>query len=110
MDRIALIMVISLPLAFFAMKIIQKLLQKSNILKATLSRAKVMDKRTCTVYVRNAPNILYYVTFLYMIENQWHEREFGVSKKIYNSLYVDQEGILKHDYTEFIDFEKFKNK
>jgi len=91
-----------------------KILYKLNLLKATESRAKVIHKKE---YGEKAEfigalhvNTFYRVTFAYMIDNSWTEADFEVSKKIYNSFSVGDEGILKHNYTEFIDFKKFINK
>lgn len=58
--------------------------------------AKVIGKRH---YVENNRN-LYYVTFVFDDK----ESEFIVSECIYNTLYINQEGILVLKYDYFVDF------
>ena len=93
------------------------LLPKLNIPKATASRAKIIHKRIwegppqAGLWV--APKLLkpmYYITFAYMLDNNWTETDFKVPGKVYDSYHAGDEGILKHYHTEFRNFEKFENK
>ena len=100
-----------IPAVFF----IQWLMTKLNIIKPVISRAKIVHKRMwdgppqAGLWV--APKSIkpdYYITFSFMIDNNWTEADFKVSRKIYDSYAVGNEGILKHNYTDFREFEKFQ--
>ena len=90
------------------------LLNKFRISKATVSRAKIVQKRMwdgpprAGLVVAPKYKPVYYIRFAFMIDNDWAEEDFKVPKKTYNSFAEDNEGILRHDYTDFISFEKFE--
>ena len=111
------IFLISAIAVFPAYLLIKFLLRKFDIPKSTKSRAKIVHKRiyegpnyAAHLISPKAANPIYYITFAYMIDNAWTEEEFKVSKKIYDSFHQGNEGILKHNYTEYRDFEVFVNK
>ncbi|MCL1794200.1 MAG: DUF2500 domain-containing protein [Oscillospiraceae bacterium] len=99
-------------IVFFAKPVLRKL----DIPKSSASRAKALDKRVWdglglpSLFVRPreiAPKKEYFVTFTYMVDNEWTDAEFSVSQKDYESIAVGDEGILKHRYTDFVAFERF---
>jgi len=109
-------MILIIVIAVFPVYFLTKwTLRKFDIPKATVSRAKLVHKR-----IYSGPNYaahlinpkaakpIYHITFAYMVDNNWTEEEFKVSKKIYDSFHQGSEGILKHNYTEFRDFEVFE--
>ena len=94
--------------------LIKYILRKFDIPRATASRAKILNKRiydgpnyAAHLIAPKAANPVYFITFAYMIDNNWTEKEFNISKKIFNSFHEGNEGILKHNYEEFRNFEIF---
>jgi len=111
--KLSVILALTVPVTLS----VKWILKKFNIPKATVSRAQVIYKRVWGEPGKFVSSLLmggqsleklYYITFLYMIDNKWVEAEFRVSKKVYTFSHAGDEGILRHDYTEFRDFEKFK--
>jgi len=91
--------------------LIKWLLRKFDIPKSTESRAKVVHKRIYTgpnyaphLIAPKAAKPIYYLTFSYIVDNNLTDEEFKVSKKVFDSFHTGNEGILKHNYTEFRDF------
>ena len=105
------VLIIIVPIALFFGK---RIMRKLGIQKPTVSRAKVLHKRAWNgsdipnayiMFREIAPKKEYFATFAYMDQNTWGEHEFSVPQKAYEALSVGSEGILKHHYTEFVDFE-----
>jgi len=100
---------IALIILAFAAKPLMRIL---NIPRATISRAKVVHKREYTGTGGHVGKYSlqhhYFITFMYMSGNNWKNKEFSVSKKIYNSIAPNEEGILRHTNTAYRGFEKFK--
>ena len=124
------ILILAVPLLIYFAK---PILRKLNIPKATISRAKLLQKEiwdganaskqllqkeiwsgasvpSPSLRVKEiVPKKEYLLTFAYMVENDWKEHKFTVPPKIYDAIAVGDEGILKHHYTEIVGFEKFDN-
>jgi len=111
---IIFILIIIIPIIFYLLK---PILRKLDIPKATISRAKLIQKEVWSggnmpnpyVRVREIiPKTEYLLTFAYMEENSWGNHKFIVPFKVYEAIAVGDEGILKHHYTEFVSFDKFE--
>ena len=111
------IVLLAVPVLFLLNFLSKWLSKKLNIPKATISRAQVLHKRAWgpktagndgNTWGARSLKTYYYITFLYMIDSKWVEGEFLVPKKVYAFSHKGDEGILKHTYTAFRDFEKFK--
>ena len=109
-----MILIVAIAAIFPVFYLLKWILRRFDIPRATASRAKIVNKRiydgpnyAAHLIAPKAAKPIYFITFAYMIDDNWTEEEFKISKKIFDSFHTGNEGILKHNYTEFRDFEIF---